>query len=322
MASYFGLGIMKISEIFRHLTILFLCCIHSFDAYLFPATCSALAFTNFQTFDNKLYEVKPKACGYTLLRDCSMASSAFTVRIQNADCTSTEMTQYCKQQNLYISYEGRSIVIERTVTDGPTSAVIKVEVDGEEIKEQFLDEAVVVELVGVNNWVLSTSRFDISFIGANFYVYVKEVLKSKTCGLCGSYNRDSTDDFSGPDNSPSKDAGDFLKAWLNPKYQPDCLKYNIMLGEEEPTYTDYCSFNSQYEQEANSRVAVLKKEDGPFKDCQVSANLYYERAKKTGCRHRQSLCDVIAGYAKACQDVGYPVGAWRLEAKCTQRKCS
>lgn len=276
------------------------------------------------TFDNKLYEVKPKACGYTLLRDCSSVSSQFLVRVDNVECISTELTQYCKKQNLHVTYYGKSIEILRTITDGPESATIELEVDGTKIPKDriYRKDDVSVEFVGGLNLVLKTDKFDITCTGANFEVIAKETLASKTCGLCGTYNKDTTDDFNGPNNSPSSNAATFLKTWLNPKFQEDCLRLDNILGEEEPTYGDYCSLNNQYEQDANERVAVLKREDGPFKDCHVSANLFYERAKKTGCRHRPSLCDVIAGYAKACQDVGYPVGDWRVEAKCAQRKYS
>ena len=266
----------------------------------------------------------PKECGYILLRDCqaSSLSSQFSIRVQNEECKDDANMQYCKKQNLHVTYRGKVIDFKRTISG--SSVQIEVYYDSQKITE-YLEESVLrVDFVGINNVILSTNDFDLILTGQDLYLMEKTLKPnknglSKTCGLCGTYNYKSTDDFTGPNNALYSSAGSFLQAWLDTKEKPGC---DGILGDEEPTVLiDYCTIYEQNSAESLARASKIKSETGPFKDCLVSSESFYKLAMKAGCRHRPSLCDIAAGYAKACGDAGYKIGDWRWEiSACSKRK--
>lgn len=281
-------------------------------------TCSVLANTNIKTFDGKEYEVYPKPCAYALLRHCHGEKSQFNVRIENEDCVSNEYTRYCNSQNIYLTLEGGKVVnIKRTMNAKPELTY----------DAGMLGNKIVVELVG-GNVMVSTPQFQMTCSGQNIYLTVNPEFMNKTCGLCGTYNQNSLDDYHLYNGGVAATAQTFLKNWLDPELdnQPTCESGLIGLGETEPTYTvDYCSVNSQVMVSAEERASVLKDPLGPFKEClkEISPSSFYDRAKKTGCRHPDSLCDVVAGYAKACGDKGFKVEDWRNRVlNCPERKYS
>lgn len=299
----------------------------SYHVSCFPfclATCSALGFSNFQTFDGKQFEVYPKECGYTLLRDCraTSLSSKFSIKVENEECQDVADMQYCKKQIIGVKYSGKKLEFHRTLSG--ISVQTEVIFDGQKITDYLEESGLRVDFVGLNNVQLSCDDFDLILTGQDLYVTAKDLQPgndgvSKTCGLCGTYNHNSNDDFKGPNNAPSSSASTFLQSWLDSKDKPGC---DGTLGDEEPTVlVDYCSLYQQNSDNALARASFLKKENGPFKNCLLSPELYYTRALKTGCRHRDSMCGVISGYAKACGDRGYMVGDWRSQVSgCMKRK--
>ena len=44
---------------------------------------------------------------------------------------------------------------------------------------------------------------------------------------------------------------------------------------------------------------------------EISPKEYYSKCVQDGCRCEGCLCNVIAGYAKACADKGAHVNGWR-----------
>ena len=289
---------------------------------IFLGTCSVLGYTNVQTFDGKQYELYPKACGYSLLRHCHHNGSTpeFDVRIQNNNCFKSENSRYCQGQDIYITLKGKVIEIKRSSLNGKPELLV----DG-----GVLDDHTLVEYVGGTSVVVSTDELQIVISGRNIYLTVGPDLKDQTCGLCGMFNMNSQDDFHTYNGGVAATANSFLKSWLNPELerQPDCDVGDvgsIGLGETEPTHSiDYCGMNLQAEVSVEERAIVLKDPVGPFKDCleEVSSSSFYDRAKKTGCRDSFSLCDVVAGYAKACADKGIVVKDWRERiTDCAERK--
>ena len=60
---------------------------------------------------------------------------------------------------------------------------------------------------------------------------------------------------------------------------------------------------------------------GPFADChkEISYAEFYKKCIQDGCRCEGCLCNVIAGYAKACAAKDIDVNGWRNSVKpCSQ----
>lgn len=272
-----------------------------------------------KTFDGKEYEVYPKPCAYSLLRHCHQQTSQFDVRIENKDCTLNDFTRYCKSQNLYITLQaGKLIVIKRTMNAKPTLTY----------DAAIVGDQAVVEHDGGNVVMLSTPQFQLIVSGQNIYLTVNPEMMNKTCGLCGTFNRNSLDDYHLYNGGVAATAKTFLKNWLDPGLdeQSGCELGQNGLGETEPTHSiDYCTVYSQALVQAEERASVLKDPLGPFGKClqSISPSSFFDKAKKTGCRHSESLCDVIAGYAKLCGDNGFTVSNWRGRIQgCPERKWS
>ena len=289
------------------------------------AICSALAFTNFESFDGKQFEVYPEACGYYLLKDCSNSvslSSRFAVKVQNEECEQTELVQNCKKQNLYVSVNSNKVQIKRTISGEKVN--VQVIIYGQQLTgSSYRDGTINVEFVGYSV-VLTTEYFELVSSGQNFYLTTTEEFKDKTCGLCGKYNGDTSDDLLDSQGGPSLNVDGFLRSWSIEGSA--CSSGSAKLGEAEPTQTvDYCAIHNQNKQNAESRASRILDENGPFKNClakkQVGPEPFYRKALKTGCRYRDALCDVAAGFAKACEDKGIAVDVnWRVTLGCTESK--
>ena len=223
-------------------------------------------------------------------------------------------------QNINITLEGgKKIDIERKINVKP-----KLTYDA-----AILGNQTVVEYDGGNVVIVTTSQFQLIVSGQNIYLTVNPEMMNKTCGLCGTFNRNSMDDYHLYNGGVAATAHTFLKNWLDPAFdeQTTCELGEGGLGETEPAHSiDYCTIYSQKLVQAEERASVLKDTLGPFDIClqSISPSTFFEKAKKTGCRHPESLCDVIAGYAKVCGDNDHKVGNWRARIEsCPERKlCS
>lgn len=246
-----------------------------------------------------------------MLRHCHGDVSNFNIRIENRDCTETDRP-YCNSQDVDVTLGATVIKIKRKISEKPELT----------IESGILDKNTFVEFVGGNSVVLSTLHFQMISTGRNLFVTVSPDLSNRTCGLCGTFNGDSQDDYHKYDGGEASTAKSFLLSWLNPPLDQqtsickDKAGLNIGLGESEPTHSmemNYCSLNSELAPAAETRASVLKDPFGPFAAClgEVAYDSYYDRALKAYCRNSVSLCDVVAGYAKACGDKGIVVENWR-----------
>lgn len=268
----------------------------------------------------------PTDCKYTLFRDCSSQTLAtqHSIKIENKDCQSTVASDYCKQQNLQVKYRGKQIDIKRTMAENGslTVEVFFVENGYEEQVTEYIhdDQGFRLNFVGIRNVILSTDEFDLVVTAENVYVMAKKKAGDKTCGLCGTSNNNKNDDLSGPTGYIAGSATAFLRLWIDEKKRNGTCSGE--LGDLEPTAErNYCNLKTDNAPWALENANVIKQTAGPFGKCIKNANLYYSRAKKSGCRHIPSLCHVVAGFAKDCRDDGYEVRDWReYITNCKKRK--
>ena len=59
---------------------------------------------------------------------------------------------------------------------------------------------------------------------------------------------------------------------------------------------------------------------GPFKDCTIDSDAFYTACRYDVCASSTvdttHACGVIAAYAQACHESGFPIGAWREPNRC------
>lgn len=218
-----------------------------------------------------------------------------------------------------MTISGSVVEIKRTISS--MNVDINVVVYGQPlIGYEYGDEIIQLELIGgsTGSLVMSTEFFELISSGQNFYLTANEDLMEKTCGLCGKYNKDSSDDFSDTQGGPLESADNFLRSWA----VGSCVSGSTPLGEVEPTLSkDYCTIYSKNKGASETRANHILDSNGPFSAClakkQVDPYSFFSRAMKTACRNQDSLCDVAAGFAKACGDKGITVPHWRTVLGCT-----
>lgn len=271
--------------------------------------CTILGSTNIKTFDGQRYRVFPMDCEFHLLRHCHNEQSEFDIRIKNTDCEDTIVRPFCNSQDIDIIFgeNKTAIKIVRKLKSDPQIFVT----------HGSLDEDMSVENVGGKSVVLSTRYFQMTATDQNLFLSVSPDLQNQTCGLCGTFNGNGNDDFRKPDKGEAATPNEFLKKWLNfyDENSDKCMENQ--LGDDpalaSPTQLDYCRRNYELEPAAEKHASILINGDSPFQACwsEVPKEVFYENAVEAYCRHSVSLCDVIAGYAKACGDKGVVVLKWR-----------
>ncbi|XP_077355012.1 mucin 5e [Festucalex cinctus] len=128
-------------------------------------------------------------------------------------------------------------------------------------------------------------------------------------GLCGNANMDTTDDFTASNGIVENSAQMLAQSW------------SVGRCEHGP---DQC-INANHEYFADENCAVLTDPSGVFAKCHayVPVAKYHKACIQRTCTCvttamslQECLCVALGNYAKACADIGVPVGDWRPTANC------
>ena len=130
-----------------------------------------------------------------------------------------------------------------------------------------------------------------------------------TCGLCGNFNGDRTDDFQTPENDVSALSTVFGDSW---RTQQTCA-----LSKEPPNACVYLKDRAPW---AHKQCNILNKD--LFKPCHLSVNPkpYFDACFFDACAcdlggDTQCLCTAISAYATECSKQGIHI-RWRSQELC------
>lgn len=144
-------------------------------------------------------------------------------------------------------------------------------------------------------------------------ISLSTVFYNATCGLCGFFNNDPTDDLRLPNGRQPETSELFVEGW---KAIADDLTCN---GDCEDLYrmcTDLRLYQSPWlcgniNDPGNSSFLACHMAVNPspfFRNC------LYNMCVKEG--NRSALCNSLQAYASACQDAQISLGAWRTATNC------
>ncbi|KAL2094954.1 hypothetical protein ACEWY4_009673 [Coilia grayii] len=144
-------------------------------------------------------------------------------------------------------------------------------------------------------------------------VSLSTIFYNATCGLCGFFNSDPTDDLRLPNGRQAETTELFVEGW---KAIADDLTCN---GDCEDLYrmcTDLRLYQSPWlcgniNDQVNSSFLACHMAVNPspfFRNC------LYNMCVKEG--NRSALCSSLQAYASACQDAQISLGAWRTATNC------
>lgn len=143
---------------------------------------------------------------------------------------------------------------------------------------------------------------------------------NSTCGLCGNFNSDNSDDLTvnGLDDPLSPEL--FAKSWRSGE-NPWCVEG--CLGGSCPNCSpDHLAHYS--DPEACGRILEV---NGPFRHChsKVDPSSFYMHCISDLCLYgdlQPALCHALAEYTAACLSHKAPVYAWRRPGFCCEYLCS
>lgn len=152
----------------------------------------------------------------------------------------------------------------------------------------------------------------ISDLRSHIRIKIPDIYHKTTCGLCGNYDDDPSDDMQLPNGTMISDPDVFGPSWKlsDQSACSDACDATCQLCQTPvPKYT------------SNLYCGVVTQPTGPFSSCHhlVGRHKYYSLCMKSLCiakGERWALCDALQAYETACKEAGAKVGYWRNTTGC------
>ncbi|KAM9852278.1 IgGFc-binding protein-like isoform 2-T2 [Aulostomus maculatus] len=268
-------------------------------------TCSAYGDPHFYTFDGHKFDFQGN-CVYRLTSLCEDTEGLehFEVNLVNNN-RGNKAVSYAKE--VTVKVYGNTYTFS---WDHPG----KVLADQLENSLPFSSNQSLVQVYRRNRMaVLETHFLKVSYDFASAVrVELSTSYHNATCGLCGNFNNDPSDDLMLPSGKLASSTIEFgVSQWVSnvPGCSQECKDCAQPLPPDfkPPDYTAVCD--------------VITAKDGPLADCmgRVDSQLYhdnciYDMVLENG--QQQSACDIISDYVEECQRKGGCVKSWRTRHLC------
>ncbi|XP_061094998.1 IgGFc-binding protein-like [Conger conger] len=267
--------------------------------------CLAQGDPHYTTFDGRRFDFEGD-CVYLLAAHCPVVASLpdFNIEVEN----------------------------ERTGAVESFSKMLRVQLHGYEIKVSWeVEDGVVVNGIFVSlPTVLSWGKVKIYKTGLSLYVEsdfgllltynwnhlvtvaLPRSFSGATCGICGNFNGNRTDDLT-PPTGHGVGTSEYLTRW----------KTGAVDGCTDVVHSDrpHCPGEMRLHLSAGEICGMLMNPDGPFGDCHESVDPAdsFENCIQDVFLNNGSmpvLCRVLGAYVAACQDTGVEVHSWRSSHFC------
>ncbi|XP_033646303.1 IgGFc-binding protein-like isoform X2 [Asterias rubens] len=249
---------------------------------------------HYKTFDDVFYDFMG-GCAYYLVSIMELSIVQINQQFEGTD--------YTTMKELIVVFQNTEVRLLQNKV---------VMVDGETVIPPYHSEILDITLGG--NYIFASLASGSIFIKWNG-VDSAEITMARnpdedSTGLCGNFNGDSADEFQNPSTNidPVHVFGD------RHKYDTgvECSLTTMEL-------TNPCE--SLFDTELADRLCgLLIDNTGPFKDCTIDSDAFYTACRYDVCASSTvdttHACGVIAAYAQACHESGFPIGAWREPNRC------
>ncbi|XP_066524932.1 mucin-2-like [Hoplias malabaricus] len=263
-----------------------------------PGLCAVEEGSHFTTFDGREFTFHGD-CYYVLSKDC--VGSRFIVLGQLIPCIDQEKDTCLKSIALLLNNDRNNVLIIKD--DG------MVRYNGELTLPYSTAELTVFKPSSFHI-MLQTSfglQMQVQLVPImQLYISLDQSFQTKTCGLCGNFNKVLGDEMKTPQGLVEGTAASFGNSW---KVQYTCPDRTERLD-------DPCSYNIDSERYAEHWCSKLMEKEGPFVKCHSAVNpeSYYKRCKYASCTCEKSescLCAVFSSYVRACTVKGIFLQGWR-----------
>ena len=247
-------------------------------------------------------------CSYYLSKHCHNPNgiqSFYNIRLinKNRNACSSPGTQCEKEFEVRIL--GEPVVLLRKKP--------LLTLDGKERTSYYRTNDMQIDFLGMNNVLLKSRKAGITVLwtGENLYLTVDSSLSEQTCGLCGTFDGDITNDFHTHDDDTEVSAQSFAGEWA--------IQETGMEKCVDDTWEDmkYCEFYGNRKSKAVESCKIVKgkgteKNELKFQQCHklVSPDVYYDNCLSDSCASDRDHIHVIHAYVKMCADKGIIINWW------------
>lgn len=259
-----------------------------------PGTCSFYGNNHIKTFDGKYYDMKGQ-CAYVLSKHCHVpnGSPKYDIRLLNKKCEGGSSPGSRCDKEIEIRIVGEPVIVLR---HSPLATI-----DGKALKSSFVTADLQITFLGMNNVLVKSLKASITILwtGYNLFLRVDSSMFQQTCGLCGTFDDDISNDFHTHDDDNEISERSFSLQWkVVESSTPKCH------GEQWED-TKSCDFYYDKKPDAIERCKVLKY-DKSFETCHkfVSPDIYYDNCLSDACASTKEFIEVVRAYVKMCADEG------------------
>ncbi|KAM9724184.1 IgGFc-binding protein isoform 1-T1 [Menidia menidia] len=274
-------------------------------------TCWAMGDPHYRTYDGRRYDFMG-TCTYVITKNCGT----------DADLTPFEvLAQNENRGSRRVSY----VALVTVKVHGVTITAVRSERGRVRIDNSLWSLPIVLKNNKLNLFqsgrsvVIETDfgltvRYDWDH---NLVVTLCKSYSGQTCGFCGNFNGNPSDDFTTPSGAQASGAVAFGSSWKVPGLVDDPQCSDDCVGG-----CGNCDQNQLKKWETDSFCGIItRKINGPFSKCHaaVEPQAYFDSCKYDLCLGnglRQFLCKALEAYTEACQDAGVQVQDWRKMARC------
>ncbi|XP_051246393.1 IgGFc-binding protein-like [Dicentrarchus labrax] len=274
--------------------------------------CSISGDPHYNTFDNTTYDFQG-TCTYIVAEGCHLSGTRlvdFSVAVENEKWYGLSANPKVSVAKLVaVEVYGTILILRKNEAQ-------MVWINGvlHNLPQNLNNGAVKVYQEGANYVIMTDFGLRVTYdLVYHVTVSVPGNYRGRTCGLCGNFNNDKTDEFQLPDGNITKDFQAFGAAWKVPVPGAVC---------EDGCSGDLCPKCADSEKDAiEEKCAIIIKANGPFAACHnlIDPASYFRDCVYDVCmaKNDQSmLCHSVAAYMLDCQNFGAKIQNWRSPSFC------
>uniref|UniRef100_A0A3Q1GW32 Fc gamma binding protein n=1 Tax=Acanthochromis polyacanthus TaxID=80966 RepID=A0A3Q1GW32_9TELE len=276
-----------------------------------PGTCWAMGDPHYRTFDGRRYNFMG-TCTYVIAKNCGKDDNlpAFEVLAQNENRGSLRVSYVAL---VTVKVYGFTITIARSETG-------RVRIDNSlwSLPITLNDDKLHMFQSGRSVIIETDFGLRVSYDWEHYLVVTLcGKYAGKTCGLCGNFNGNPSDDFTTPSGTQVGGAVAFGSSWKVPGLVKDDACRDDCVGGCER-----CENSMMKKWEGDMFCGLITRiVNGPFSKCHsvIDPQAYLENCKYDVCMAgglRHFLCKALEAYTEACQAAGIQVQDWREMARC------
>uniref|UniRef100_A0A9J7YLD8 Zonadhesin, like n=1 Tax=Cyprinus carpio carpio TaxID=630221 RepID=A0A9J7YLD8_CYPCA len=286
--------------------------------------CSIAGDPHYRTFDNYNHHYQG-AYTYVLTQTNNLPSSLTPFIVRGKNQRQGGISRVSLLREVYVDVYGITVRMQQNK---------KVLVNEEKVGLPF-SPVRGVNIKTKSRFVMLTTDFGLSvrFDGnTQAVVTLPSVYRSRVLGLCGNYDGQTSNEYTKPDGTVTRNLNEFGDSWRVTDRQagvrttslPKMVHLHKREVEADPDSgfeTTGCTDALLNELNGKKMCGALSDPDGPFAACHavITPNVFQEDCVFDLCAEQgneELRCENYAVYARACQDQGVKLGLWRKELNC------